>query len=529
MNNIHDIAVIGSGFAGSLFAMIARRLGHSVILLERGHHPRMVIGESSTPLSNLLLEDLANRYDLPAIRQLAKWGSWQTHYPHLPCGLKRGFSFFHHDLQHKTASQLTAENHFLVAASPHNSIADTHWFRADFDHLLVGEATQLGTTYIDELQLERFTETGSCVELAGVRHGSPVIVRARFVVDATGPRGCLHRLLNLPEAPFSNYPPTQALYSHFAGVTRMPAASPIHPYPMEDAAVHHIFDGGWIWLLHFNNGITSAGIAATEALARRLNLAEGAPAWDRLLQRIPSLADQFASAQAILPFAHLPQLAFRSATIAGNRWALLPSAAGFVDPLLSTGFPLTLLGVTRLAAILERHWNQPALPEELVRYAVATAEELDATAELIAGLYANVQNFATFRAISMLYFAAASFSETVRRLGKPHLAQNFLLCKDPRFASPARRLLHRARAGISPQETASFTEDVLAAIEPFDVAGLCAPRAMPWYPVDANDLRRAAAKVSATAEEIERMLERSGFSAAGGVMSQKFTTVPLSS
>jgi len=58
-------------------AMIARRKGLSVLLLERGKHPRMTIGESSTPLANLLLEELAARYDLPSIRPLAKWGSWQ--------------------------------------------------------------------------------------------------------------------------------------------------------------------------------------------------------------------------------------------------------------------------------------------------------------------------------------------------------------------------------------------------------------------------------------------------------------------
>jgi FADH2 O2-dependent halogenase len=67
----YDIAIVGSGFAGSLVAMIARRLGHSVILLERGSHPRFAIGESSTPLANLLLEQLADRYDLPAIRPLS--------------------------------------------------------------------------------------------------------------------------------------------------------------------------------------------------------------------------------------------------------------------------------------------------------------------------------------------------------------------------------------------------------------------------------------------------------------------------
>jgi choline dehydrogenase-like flavoprotein len=59
MRATFDIAVIGSGFAGSLIAMIARRLGRSVILIERGKHPRFTIGESSTPLANLLLEEIA--------------------------------------------------------------------------------------------------------------------------------------------------------------------------------------------------------------------------------------------------------------------------------------------------------------------------------------------------------------------------------------------------------------------------------------------------------------------------------------
>src|SRR5438445_839071 len=68
-----DIAVIGSGFGGSLLAMIARRLGRSVALLERDRHPRFAIGESSTPLANLILEELARRYDLPQVAPLAKW------------------------------------------------------------------------------------------------------------------------------------------------------------------------------------------------------------------------------------------------------------------------------------------------------------------------------------------------------------------------------------------------------------------------------------------------------------------------
>src|SRR5438105_4163557 len=96
MNKSFDIAIVGSGFGGSLLAMIAHRLGRSVILLERAKHPRFAMGESSTPLANLLLEELARRYDLPRLLPLIKWGTWQQEYPEIGCGLKRGFTFYHH-------------------------------------------------------------------------------------------------------------------------------------------------------------------------------------------------------------------------------------------------------------------------------------------------------------------------------------------------------------------------------------------------------------------------------------------------
>src|SRR5438128_8799508 len=133
MNRDFDIAVIGSGFGGSLMAMIARRLGRSVILLERGRHPRFVIGESSTPLTNLLLDELARRYDLPRLLPLAKWGSWQKTYPQIACGLKRGFTFYHHQFDRPFACYPDHRNQLLVAASPCDEIADNTCYRTD-DH-----------------------------------------------------------------------------------------------------------------------------------------------------------------------------------------------------------------------------------------------------------------------------------------------------------------------------------------------------------------------------------------------------------
>ena len=113
---------------------------------------------------------------------------------------------------------------------------------------------------------------------------------------------------------------------------------------MDAAALHHVFDGGWMWVLRFGNGVTSAGIAVTDELADDLKLSEGEAAWRRFLSRFPTIAAQFADAEAIREFTWMPRLASRTTAAVGQGWALLPSAAAFVDPLFSIGMPLALLG-----------------------------------------------------------------------------------------------------------------------------------------------------------------------------------------
>src|SRR5207245_2350375 len=83
------VAIVGSGFAGSLLARILAVQGHGVALLERGTHPRFAIGESSTPLANLTLERLARRYGLGDCYDLAAHGRWIARFPELRRGLKR--------------------------------------------------------------------------------------------------------------------------------------------------------------------------------------------------------------------------------------------------------------------------------------------------------------------------------------------------------------------------------------------------------------------------------------------------------
>ena len=513
-----DLAIVGSGFGGSLMAMIAQRLGYRTALVERGRHPRFAIGESASPLAGILIEQLADRYQLPRIRPLSAYGSWQRTYPDIGCGLKRGFSYFRHERQQPYRASADRQNQLLVAASPNDELSDTHWLRSDVDDFLVREAIAAGVEYLDDTQLETLDRSDRYSVIRGRRHGAPVVIRAPLLIDASGPNGFISRAMKLPSCGFAAYPNTQALFSHFTGVERCeeipdfawrghcqvragepgearPTIDDIErpPYPVDDAALHHVFDGGWMWVLRFGNGVTSAGVAVTDEFAAELKLADGGPAWQRFLSLYPSIAAQFSAAQPTREFTWMPRLSWRVDRAADAGWAMLPSAAAFIDPLFSTGIPLTLLGIERMARILElanADVTTSAPRGSLESYGAVTLAEADHTARFIAGCYAAFPRFDQFAAYSMFYFAAASFSEMARRLGVNSRAARFLGGDRPAFAESLARLspqLHAPDPG--------YASAVARSIEPLNIAGLCDPAKRNWYPVDTRDMVRGARKL----------------------------------
>jgi FADH2 O2-dependent halogenase len=231
----------------------------------------------------------------------------------------------------------------------------------------------------------------------------------------------------------------------------------------------------------------------------------------------------------------MPRLAYRARTAAGPGWALLPSAAAFVDPLFSTGFPLTLLGVERLGRALEGGWAtgadamRPGAAEAttaLERYADATLEEADGTAAFVAGCYAGFPRFDRFAAYSMFYFAAASFSEAARRLDAPVCPKRFLCADMPAFAHACTRLSPRAlptepssapggvvrRNGVNGRvdhgvdhgvdDGLDYGRAVGESVALLNVAGLCDPSKRNWYGVDTGDTVRGAAKLGLSAARV---------------------------
>ncbi|HEY0984189.1 NAD(P)/FAD-dependent oxidoreductase [Schlesneria sp.] len=533
-----DIAVMGAGFSGSLTAMLVQRIGLRPVLIDRGAHPRFAIGESSTPVANLVLEGLAGRYDLPRIVPLSNYAAWKKTYPQIVCGLKRGFSYFHHQLGHDFQPRSNRANELLVAASLTDEDADTHWLRADFDQFLAEEAVRLGVPYFPHTSIDRLEPRGAGWELSGKCHGLPqcmregsssdsaeIRVRADFIIDASGEGGFLAKQLGILPHPAGLKTRSRGLFSHFKNVARWSdlyakRGGDIsgHPYPCDDAALHHVFDGGWMWVLPFDNGVTSAGFALDP---ERFPLeSSGTPAaeWQALLARLPAVAEQFANAEPLVPWRQSGRMQRRVSQSAGPNWVMLPNTAAFHDPLHSTGNTFTLVGIERLIGILERCWNvsgdrdssspfgeladasaresltakrtrgsspEPQwtrLADALQNYDALIQQEVEFIDLVVSGSYAGFREFERMIAMSMFYFATAIWSEEERRAGRVAQGAAYLSAQHPQLKSALKQAY---RDLTDPNISgAELTVKVRAAIAPFNRVGLCNPDLCNMYPYE---------------------------------------------
>ena len=518
-----EVAVVGSGFAGSLLARVLAVLGYDVVLLDRGTHPRFAIGESSTPLGNLSLERIGIRYGLTDCFRMATHGRWLAHVPELRRGLKRGFTFYRHHPGQTFENLGVDSERLLVAASPDDALADTHWLRADVDHHFVREAVAAGVAYHDRVELTAADFAGDVVRLSGSRNSEEFELRARFVIDASGPGGFLPRQLSIPSGLERTETRAAIVFGHFDDVrlmTDVVPGLPRGPYPDDWAAVHHLIDEGWMYSLRFDHGVTSAGFLLTPRGLASLTAAEPVDAtslWRMLLRRYPTIGNAFAGATPLMPIGLRPMIQHRLTRAVGERWALMPHTYAFVDPLFSTGIAWSLRAVERLALAFESAATGRRVPDAgvLARYDTTLGREADQIDQLVAGAYESMAHFDLFAAHAMLYFAIVSFVEVSQRLAPDESAAwtGFLGIDDdvsaPLPCDALRRLRDITRGTRTigtAQERGDFAEWVRRASAPRNIAGLAEPERHNLYPLDLDALVERHALLGMTRDQVVHAL-----------------------
>jgi len=128
------------------------------------------------------------------------------------------------------------------------------------------------------------------------------------------------------------------------------------PSPLGEGTLHHIFDGGWVWVIPFNNfvGATnplcSVGIQFDEQYP-----ADDTPPqdeFDHWIAKMPSAASQFVNAKSVREWTKVNRLQFSSKRTTGDRFCILGHAAGFIDPLYSRGLVNTTEAINALAPLI---------------------------------------------------------------------------------------------------------------------------------------------------------------------------------
>lgn len=481
---------MGAGFAGSLTALGLHQLGHRVLLIEKNSHPRFAIGESSTPIADMILRDLAKRYDLPWLNSFSRYGSWQEAHPEIACGRKRGFSYYHHRPGQPFQTDANHSHELLVAASANDRQSDTNWYRSELDAFLVDKVQAAGIDYLDQTTVTSLHRLSGRWKLETQCKNRDCSFTSSWLIDATGSDALLTKLGISTGTSFRTH--STAIYSHFTGVK--PWREWLHehhistgdyPYHPDWSALHHILEEGWLWMLRFNNGITSAGLVLDPT---RPTTGRHAPAgWNHIIGRYPSLATLFEEASFAAQPGHLiitPRLQRRTRQAAGEGWIALPHTVGFVDPLHSTGIAHTLCGVERILHAFEAKPQFPArFPE---KYEQLLFREFDFIDLLVAGSYKTRSQPELFATYSMLYFTAAIHYEQRRLQETSDMPRTFLSADHPELYNLTLRSYQQLQEllGSRPvptQRIRRFRQEIQQAIAPYNIAGLLEPEVPNMY------------------------------------------------
>lgn len=349
---MYDVAIIGSGIGGSTLAAVLARNGLSVIAFEGGTHPRFTIGESMILETSEAMRALAVFYDVP---ELAYYSS-ENFYNDIGTshGVKRHFSFVHH-----TSGQHVDPHRSLQAVIPRMPYGhEIHIQRQDSDYFLTTVAISYGATVLMSTLIQDIDITDDCITVTTNKGQS---YKAKYLVDAGGMKSLLANKLNWRHRDCLSH--SRTIYTHMVDMpcfnnVSLSAKEFEHPYRLSEGTLHHIFKGGWLWVIPFNNHsrstnpLCSVGLQLDPRLFPQRNDLTPEQEFYDFIQQFPDLCTQFTTARLVRDWMRIDRLQYSSHHIVADRCALLAHAAGFIDPLYSKGLYVTHASIFLLADLL---------------------------------------------------------------------------------------------------------------------------------------------------------------------------------
>jgi flavin-dependent dehydrogenase len=346
-----DVIVIGGGPGGSTAATLLARKGFSVTLLERDRFPRFQIGESLLPYNNDLFARLGVADQLSAGEFHPKYGA------EFLTGDGEIRVRFHFD------SNLEERYHRSFQVE-----------RAEFDHLLLRNAASQGVEVREGTGVASIDLDDPNRAVVTCANGEQL--EARFVVDASGHGSVVGQRVGV-KSDIDGLKKI-AIFSHYRNVQRPEG---------RDAGntVIVVLRDAWFWLIPITADVMSVGLVVDRDHLKRCGLtAEELLA--RTIAGAPHVAKVMQAAERVSQTYVRKDFSFRMKRLVGPNFALIGDAAGFLDPIFSTGVFMAMQSADMAANALEIRLRRGAM-RPLLRYQGTLQKALDKYLRFINGFY----------------------------------------------------------------------------------------------------------------------------------------------
>lgn len=318
---LYDIAIIGGGPGGSTAATLLARRGWKVVLCEKEAFPRFKIGESLLPHSMGTLDELG-------VREKLEKGGFLKHGGEIATACGRRITRFYFE----GAIQLRDRYAYQVE-------------RAWFDKMMLDHSIENGAEVRQPCNVN-----GVAFDAEGVTlQTSTGEIRAKYLLDCSGRNAVVGQHFDLKR----KYDHLQkfSVFAHFTGAQREEG---------KDGTLTRLIRGKhhWFWMIPLDADRTSVGLVCDIAEFRAAKKSPEKMLADAFAES-PLMRERMEMSTRISDVHAIGDYSYRNTRLHGDRWLLAGDAAGFIDPIFSTGVFLAIHSAEKAVAALDVALRKP--------------------------------------------------------------------------------------------------------------------------------------------------------------------------